>query len=121
MDAFIVLLYYCITWTACTGCSNLNLKYIAYNGSLYLAQGIFVYLLKSTNGIAWSTVSTIYNTSGSGPSISQLCITHTNTWLVLCGNSGLYKSTDGGSTWVLLLSYADFAGGACTYNSTLNL
>ena len=36
--------------------------YIAYNGSLYLAQGIFGYLLKLRNGIAWGTVTAaLYN------------------------------------------------------------
>ena len=39
-----------LTWTGCSGCSNLNLNYIAYNRSLYLAHCIFGYLLKSTNG-----------------------------------------------------------------------
>ena len=46
-----------ITWTGATVCNKLHLNYIAYNGSLYLCQEIFGYLLKSTNGIACTTVS----------------------------------------------------------------
>ena len=61
-----------ITWTACTGCSNLNLNYICFINGVYLCQGIFGYMHKSADGIAWSTVPTVYNTSGSGPSILQM-------------------------------------------------
>ena len=46
---------------------------------------------------------------------------NTSTWLVTCGNSGFYKSTDGGSTWTLLFAASDSAGYGCTYNSSLNL
>ena len=52
--------------------------------------------------------------------MSQMCY-NSNTWLVVCGNSGFYKSADGGSTWTLLFSATDIAGYACTYKSNLNL
>ena len=111
-----------ITWIGETGCSNVNLNYIAYNGSLYLAQGIQGYLLKSTNGTSWSTITTVNNTSGSGPSISQMCYnTNTSTWLASCGNSGLYKSPDGGITWDLLLVYATFSVDGCCFSYAMGL
>ena len=111
-----------ITWTAATGCSNFNLNYIAYSNGLYLAQGRAGYLLKSSNGTSWSTVTTVNNTSSMSAVVVQMCYNpNTSTWLVTCGNSGFYKSTDGGSTWTLLFAASASTGYGCTYNSNLNL
>lgn len=101
------------------------MNYIAYASGLYLCQGTYGNLLKSSNGTSWSNVSAVNNTSGNAACISQMCYnSNTSTWLVVCGSSGFYKSTDGGSTWVSVnvgATATDPQGYGCTYNTTLNL
>ena len=50
-----------ITWTGATGCNSFNGNYIAYNRSIYLAQGISRYLLKNANGTSWRRSNNLTN------------------------------------------------------------
>ncbi len=79
--------------------SNTNIMYIA-TGDAHNAATYSVGVLKSIDGgTTWNTTGLSWNTS-QGNVISRLLMHPTNSSILLAaGNSGIYKTTNGGTNW----------------------